>query len=75
VRLAALNLREISGWVWVVSARIGYFRESQVFIKFTGFSLSLNVTFLCKLRRIRDPWNLGDFNCFQRLRICHFRST
>jgi len=53
VRLAALDLREISGLDLEGSGWILGFRDSRVSPKFHVFlTFCLNVTFLCKLRRI-----------------------
>jgi len=54
VRLAALNLEGISGWIWVVSGQNRGFRESRVHLNSRVSHFHLNVTFLRKFRRIRD---------------------
>jgi len=54
VRLAALNLRGISGGgSGGIGAESVIQRISGFSPKFTSSHFSLNVTFLCKLRRIR----------------------
>jgi len=55
VRLAALNLEgDPRGGSGVISGRNRWFRESQVSLKFTGFSLfTLMSLFLRKLDRIK----------------------
>jgi len=40
--------------IWVISVRIGDFRESRVHLIHVFLTFTLNVTFLCKLRQIRD---------------------
>jgi len=45
---------DLKGWIWVVSGPESGIQRISVSPKFMGFSLSLNVTFLCKLGRIHD---------------------